>query len=181
VHPPSAYRDAEMRAGRVLFRLWGVPWTVTSRSWQFLASRMCLGLVVAVLFLPNEDWGVRALFGVLDALVVLGTNGAHVLGHTLGGLYTGSPMSENLITPFSIFTVYRDEAPNLPQHIHLSRALGGPLANLALGLVTLGLWLELGGHLPLFAAVLNFLLGAGLLLPLPGADGEVIWRAIQRR
>jgi hypothetical protein len=87
VHPPSAYRDAEMRAGQVLFRLWGVPWTVTSRSWQFLA----------------------------------------------------------------------------------------------LGLVTLGLWLELGGHLPLFAAVLNFLLGAFLLLPLPGADGEVIWRAIQRR
>jgi hypothetical protein len=90
-------------------------------------------------------------------------------------------MSENLITPTSIFTIYRNDPPNLARRVHLSRALGGPLANLVLGSTSLACWITFGGHPALFATVLNFLLAMGLLLPLHSADGEVIWRELSRR
>jgi hypothetical protein len=181
MHPSSAYHDAASRAGRVLFKVAGVPWTVTPRSREFLASRLVLGMVAAALFLPEEDWSRRAWFGLLDALLILLSNVAHILGHTLSGLYAGSPMSENLITPTSIFTIYRDDPPNLAGRVHLARALGGPLANLVLGGTALAGCITFGGHPALFAAVLNLLLAVVLLLPLRGADGEVIWRELSRR
>ncbi|MBK8049077.1 MAG: hypothetical protein IPK16_19375 [Anaerolineales bacterium] len=78
------------------------------------------------------------------------------------------------------------DEPELPGRIHITRALGGPIASLLLGVIALAIaWLigqsaGLAWWLAIFAAFDNLVvLGLGAFLPLGFTDGSTIlhwWR-----
>ncbi|MDX1435542.1 MAG: hypothetical protein R3335_01945 [Anaerolineales bacterium] len=180
IHPPSANESLKKSKRKALFTILGVPWTVTERSLLFVPTRLGFGAILAMLFLRDYGRGERVRYGAIFGALTLVTNGIHILGHTLGGRRVGSPMNENLITETSIFTVYHGDQGEVPRRVHLSRALGGPLANILAGLATLPLWPVFPGPAVRFFTLLNFLFGFAVSLPVPDADGEVIWRELLR-
>ncbi len=171
----------EIVSGRTLFTLGGVPWKLTSKSPRYLPTRLAAGLVVAFVFLSYETLEARLLYGVMFGCLIVLVNFVHIVGHTLGGKTVGAPMDEALVLDTKIWTRYIDDPPDLPRRIHLGRALGGPLMSIAVGAISLGVWTSIGGTPLLFFAIVNLLLGLGVLFPFPSVDGEVIWRELFRR
>lgn len=181
IHPQSAYEDIESGSRRILFTLLGVPWTVTPKSLLFIPTRIGFGMIISFLFLSAYPFRERVLFGIIYGFLVAGTNVLHIIGHTLGGKYVNAPMDENLITEFSIFTAYLNDPDDLPARVHLCRALGGPITNILIGAFGLLIQQRISSHLLLFFALMNLLLGLAVLLPIPAADGEILWREIRRK
>jgi hypothetical protein len=106
----------------------------------------------------------------------------HQLGHAFAARRTGYPMTG--ITFFWVLgrSIYPADEPTLPPHIHVQRALGGPIASalmsLALGVILL--LLPFGGAawwVTAFALLVNvgvFTLGA--FMPLGFTDGSTLLR-----
>src|SRR5258706_526147 len=69
----------------------------------------------------------------------------HHLGHAIAARRTGYPMSGIRLGFLGVLTssVYPRDEPELPPALHIQRALGGPLASLAIGLVAGALALAL--------------------------------------
>jgi membrane-associated protease RseP (regulator of RpoE activity) len=121
--------------------------------------------------------------GVLAGLVVLAIQLLHELGHIVTARLAGGPMREIRFAAIRPLTLY-DDPPGLPARIHLGRAIGGPAANLAIGLAALPLWLAAAPGAPTFLlgvfTLVSIAFGLISLLPIPSVDGEVIWRSLRR-
>lgn len=174
-------RAMETQPHRTLFTLMGVPWRVNADSWKFVPPKMLIGLMVALVFLPDFNLAAKIAFGFLYGLLLLLLLVLHIIGHTLSGKLIGAVMDENVVTPMLIVTTYHNDPPDLPRRVHLIRALGGPITNIIIGLLTLLLWTQVSGHVLLYFAIANFALAGFVLLPLPTVDGEVIWRIVLGR
>lgn len=112
---------------RTLFSLLGIPWQLTPTAWLFLPSRLGLGLVVAFVFLGSLGINARLAYGVGFALMTVFSQFVHIVGHTLGAQRAGAPMAANLIQSTKILTFYPNDPVDLPDRVHLLRALGGPV------------------------------------------------------
>lgn len=167
-------------AGHVLFRLFGVPWTITRQSWQFIPPKLAIGLVVAFLALPDQALSSRILIGLGYGLLLILLLICHIIGHTLGGVWVHAPMNENHITPTLIETRYYEDPETVSKRIHLTRTLAGPATNLLLALASAVAWSIWGGHGFVFFAVANLVLVIAVILPFPTVDGAVIWRELHR-
>ncbi len=179
MQPIFVFEDIETAPRRRLFTLFGVPWTATPSAWQSLVFLTVVGLIIALIFLPGWSLGSRLLFGVIYGLLIKTIYLVHDLGHVLGGKYVGAPMDEALITGTRHINIYRGPQ-DYPSRVHLSRALGGPLLNIMVGIVGLTIWGIVGGHVLLFFGLGNLLFGLGSFVPVPSVDGEVIWRELRR-
>jgi len=173
----AANMDEQSQDYRILFRLLGVPFTITLNSWQFLPPKLVIGLFIAWVTRDSESawlaWGI--IYGLLLVTVLF----FHILGHILISKLVSPPMTEARITPILIQTLYND-TPDTPATAHLIRSLGGPLMNILLGFAAfLALTISTSPVL-FFLCGANFILAFFVLLPLPGIDGEVIWREIAR-
>jgi len=178
IHPASAYQAFESGQRRALFTLFGVPWTATGESWRFNASRLAAGLAASFIFLRAFPAGERLLYGLLFGLLLGLSNFLHIIGHLISGKLAGAPMDENLVTPYSILTAYHEDPAETPERVHLARAAGDPLATLLLASSSFAAWRLLGGPAWGFLAAANGLLLGMVILPLPGADRQVIWRQL---
>ena len=166
--------------GRTLFSLLGVPWKLTDRSRQFIPTRLVFCMIIAFIIFRDEAVGVRVVYSLVYALLMMLTQCLHIVGHTITAKFVGAPMAANLILDTKILTYYPDDPPDLPARVHLGRTLGGPLMNAAVGLAALAFWSHFGGPILGFVTAVNLLLGVGILLPFPGMDGEVLWRELRR-
>lgn len=165
---------------RTLFTLFGIPFTVTSRSWQFVPPKLVIGVAVAFIFLPDEPAGYRLLWGLIFGILLVCVLCLHILGHIISSKSVSPPMTEAFITPVLIETHYQADPENLPGRIHLIRSLGGPIMNLVIGIIALLIWGSIGGYALLFFAGANFVILGMVLLPFKSVDGEVIWREVGR-
>lgn len=166
---------------KTLFRLFNIDFKITPRSWRMLIAWMAVGLVVALIVFRSEPLLSRLGWGVLYGLLALVSYVAvHLTGHILSAYSVNAPMSLIVINGLRAYTLY-DDAPDtdIPSKIHLVRSIGGPLANLLLSLAAFVLWAFLGWRVLVFLGVFNLLVGLYALLPLPGIDGEVIWRELR--
>lgn len=164
---------------RVLFTLLDVPWTADSKSWQFVPPKLVIGVVVALIALPNIPIAERILIGLGYGLLLLLTLFLHIIGHILSSRLIHAPVREARITPILI-EVHHHNTTEVSTRVHLIRALGGPVMNLCLGLLSLIVWNLTGAHVALAFAITNFAIGLLVLLPIPTVDGKVIWREIGR-
>lgn len=164
-------------------RLWGVGLLATPLTW--LGPFVFFGLHFA-LNLLNSQPGLAERFqqSLIFTIVVELATAAHAFGHILSGKLAGSPMDELLITATRDVNLYHGDQSRVPSQVHLARALGGPLFNLALaGMCALLAPLAAPGLGQALAASLvstNLFFGLGGLLPLPSVDGQVIWREVIR-
>jgi hypothetical protein len=109
----------------------------------------------------------------------------HQGGHALAAHQTGHPMKGTTLWWVMSRSVYPRNEPELPPEIHIQRALGGPIANTALGILfgllvavlprrTPAWWLALLGLLENL-----FVFGAQVIVPLPFNDGGTIFKNLQ--
>lgn len=163
--------------------LWGVRVTATPIAWLspllFFALRMLMNLVTM-----RGTMAARLKEAALFSLATQITNPAHAFGHILSGTLAGSPMDELLITATRDVNIYHGDQDAVAGQVHLARALGGPLMNLAVaGLCSRllrALRPGLGADVIAQLAATNHFYGLGGLLPLPSVDGWVIWREVFR-
>ncbi len=159
----------------------GVPWEATPLAWVSLVVATVLGVLVALATFPGRATAGVALTGIGYGALLHLAEAVHTLGHTMSGRAVGSAMAANVLTA----TVHRNEytasSEPVPGHIHIGRALGGPLANLALGLLTAGLGVWTASHWLRFFSLANLAVGVTALLPIPTLDGAVVWGELLRR
>lgn len=166
--------QAEARC--ILFTLAGVPFTVTSRSWQFVPPKLVIGLLIALLVLPDAPIVIRLAWGFIFGLLLLSVPVLHIFGHVISSKFVSPPMTETRIKPALIQTLFQNDPADIPGTTHLIRSLGGPLMNLLLGIGALFTWNASRHPALLFFSGANFMILFIVLLPLPSVDGEVIWR-----
>jgi hypothetical protein len=165
-----------------LGRWWGVTVSVTPVIWLGPLLFFGLGLALTLAGPPSslpQRFYAAALFTVAVELATV----IHAVGHILGGHLVDHPMDELLMTATRGVNLYTGDQSRLPAHVHLGRAMGGPVLNLvaggllAWGLAGAGGW---PADLAARAASTNLFFGAGAWLPVPSVDGWVIWREILR-
>src|SRR3954451_13285835 len=110
-------------------RFWGVTLLVTPLTWvgPFVFFGLHLLLNVLNTHLSLADRLYQAL---LFTIAVEITTVLHAFGHILSGKLVHSPMDELLITAMRDVNLYHGDQRLVPGHIHLVRAIGGPIFNL---------------------------------------------------
>jgi Zn-dependent protease len=88
----------------------------------------------------------------------------------------GAPMSYLLVTATRQVTIYEGDQSQFPPRVHITRAIGGPIANIAAGVIGLLLTTIIGATPALLYFTIVNLLAVFALLPIPTVDGEVIWK-----
>ena len=160
----------------------GIPWTLGPDAAQFLPSRFVPGIILALLVLPRQTIPVRLGYGVIFGLAILSVNVLHTIGHTISAKLVGAPMDENRVRNHFIQNIYRNDPPDLPRRVHLGRTLGGPLMNIAVGLISLAAWVAFPNPALIFLAAAHLLNGILIMLiPARGFDGEIIWRELRSK
>jgi hypothetical protein len=121
---------------------------------------------------------------VLFCIAVEVATVVHVLGHIFGGKLVHSPMDQLLVTATRDVNVYHGDQNVFPGHVHMARAIGGPILNLLVAWLCLAggekIATGFGADLLGMLASVNLFFGWGGFLPLPSVDGIVIWREILR-
>lgn len=166
-----------------LGRFWGVAVLITPYTW--LGPILFFGLSLLLsLFTPALTLTDRLYQAVIFSLAVELTTALHAFGHILSGHLVHSPMDELLITALRDINIYHGDQSQIPSHVHLGRALGGPVFNLIVAALCYALLPQLGSGLAatVTASLLsvNLFFGLGGFLPLPSVDGAVIWRELLR-
>ncbi len=167
-----------MRERHVLFTWLGVPWVSTSETIPFLITRLAAGLILAWFLLPQESAAMRLFWGVFYGLLMILAQVAHTVGHIISSRQVTPPMREVRFGLIGIMTLYPIDDGKIPANVHVMRSIGGPAANILVGVIAFAVWALLRWHPLSFFAAFNILLGAAALLPLPMIDGGIIWREI---
>ncbi|MCA9867397.1 MAG: hypothetical protein KC410_12990 [Anaerolineales bacterium] len=109
----------------------------------------------------------------------------HQMGHARAAEHTGFPMTGIHLWGMLGTSIYPPDEPELPDELHIERALGGPRASagLALAAMLVAFIVRPVGRTALMVASLFaldnlFIFSAGALLPLPflETDGAIIQR-----
>lgn len=170
------FEDVETVPRRELFQVLGVPFTATNTAWLSIIPFLILGTIISFVALSGESVIARLIFGIIYGLLIEAAYLLHDVGHVIGGRSVGSAMNENLITSTRHINIYHG-IQDFPKQVHLSRALGGPLFNIFIGLLALAFPID--GHVTTFFAIMNLVIGFASFLPISSIDGEVIWREIR--
>jgi len=164
-------------------RFWGVSLLVTPLTWVgpfvFFGLHILLNVLNSRISLTD-----RLYQALLFTIAVEITTILHAFGHILSGKLVHSAMDDLLITAMRDVNLYHGDQRLIPGHVHLVRALGGPIFNLLVAglcfalatVIVPGFWLALVTSL----VATNLFFGFGGLLPLPSVDGAVIWRELLR-
>lgn len=171
-----------MRIGTV----WGLQFSAERNV--FPAFFLAQALVSSYVYWMQHHPGWLALVvGLLAAVLHWLSVLTHHLGHAWLAQNTGHPMNGvHFWGPLAISRYPRAEG-SLPDRVHIRRALGGPLASLALGMLTGLFWGLLPPHtwprtLVGFIALDNLLvLTLGALMPLPFTDGGTLVKYAHRK
>ena len=157
----------------------GVPITATGYAW--VNPVIAGGLGLARSLRQDKTFPARLADALSLALALQAANVIHAGGHIVSGKLAGSPMDELVLTATRYANRYEGDQSAYPAAVHVGRAVGGPIANLAaaglLGLLAARLPAGFGRDFSTQAAAINRAVGLGSLLPLPPVDGGIIWRA----
>ena len=179
----AAPTDLAAEPRRTLLRAFGVEWNTTPTGWHFLPVHAAVGVAAALLALDGP-LAERLALGLAAGLVITAVNLLHELGHVFSARLVGGPMREVLFHGTRPLTLYHDDA-DPPPRVHIGRAVGGPIMNIAVGAVLATLWASVpasgsGAFLLGWATIVSLAFGLGSLAPVPSVDGEVIWRELRR-
>jgi Zn-dependent protease len=165
-------------------RFWGINLLATPFTWLgpfvFFALHLLLNLLNSPLSLTERLYQALIFTIVVEITTVL-----HALGHILSGKMVHSAMDELLIASTRDVNLYHGDQSIIPGPIHLVRSLGGPIFNLIIAGVGMGVVpaIPAGFWADLMASLIstNLFFGIGSFLPIPSVDGEVIWREVLRQ
>jgi Zn-dependent protease len=173
--PFLVFEDIRTTPRRRLFTFLGTEWQATPYASLSLPFWCLLGILTALVgergTSAEEDLLIGLGYGVLLAVA----NAIHSLGHVFASKLVGAPIDAILITATRNINLHLKDQSGYSRVLHISRSLGGPLLNIAAGLISFGIAkLAGGGWLEVFA-LSNVVIGIFTLIPLPSLDGWVIW------
>ncbi len=150
----------------------GVGVSVTRGWWVQPLGMLAGGLFLGRLF-GKPDHHLRSGLGFAAAIGAAGA--VHQLGHIASARMVEAPMDTLLVTPIRTYTLYDDTGDTITGDQHRGRAIGGPAANISLGLVALVLSLLINNRYLRFFGVVSTFIGFGALAPFGGNDGEELF------
>lgn len=154
----------------------GVP-IYGAADWKRVAAALvATGASMALLFERDKRPLRRILSGVGYSAILAGSVATHKFGHIMSGRIIGEEMDGVIFTLPAPIELYAKRGRDLSLRQHQIRAAGGPLANLAVGLVTHRLASATGFCFARATARIHLAHAAGSLTPVMGLDGEVILR-----
>ena len=171
-------------------------WTWSIRGFSFHIQRSALvGTLLLWSVLSWAAWGLLQLslgealqFGLLATIAHWALEIIHQLGHAWAANRTGYPMIGLQFWWALSTSLYPEDEPELPDRVHVQRALGGPLLSFVVSILAAvwawWIWPPQGaaGWLAVFVLLdnlLTFTLGA--FLPLGFTDGSTLLRLWRRR
>jgi Zn-dependent protease len=179
--PPPYVPDrlATLRPRRIV-RLLNVDWMVSGTAWFAPVWIAGVGIAISLVAHLGDNTGEGLLVGLLFGLLIAGSMVVHQLGGILAGRFAKAPMLQVVFTGTLAYDLYQ-ESEDYTNRVHILRALGGPVANVALGLIMLAIYFS-GFHSPLvlFAGVLNVLFCFAAMMPIPTMDGGIILKHLRR-
>jgi hypothetical protein len=166
----------EIRLGR-----WaGLHLTLLPSAVMGLLGLWIVLVVIGLVFL-HLPVGEAILGGLAATVLHWISETLHQWGHAQAAKRVGYPMTGIRYWGVLGTSIYPIDEPSLPGHLHIRRALGGPIASLALGALCGLIALSLSNGdgllfwLALFTALDNLVvLGLGAFVPLGFNDGSTI-------
>ena len=173
--PLLVFEDITTTPRRRLLRFQGVAVMATPYAWLSVPFFCFLGVLIAF-GQPLETAGEgTATAGLVYGLLLYFTNVFHSLGHIVAAKMVGAPMEVLLLTGTRDVTLYRKDEVGPSKWMLIGRSLGGPVANMLVGSITLGIWFLSKTASLLSFCIFNFAIAAWTLCPVPSMDGWVIW------
>lgn len=145
---------------------------ITRGWWAMPLSMLLGGQLLGRLFGPA---GHHIRSGLGFTACMAGAGAMHALGHMASARLAGVPMDTLLVTPMRPYTLYDDTGKTITRHQDVGRAIGGPVANLTVGIWALLLSLVVENLYLRFFAIASFIVGLAALIPVWGNDGEVLF------
>ena len=179
--PFLVFEDIGSESRRELFRFLGVTFMATRfAAWSPI---MWIGLGVVTALAENHGaFTTTALLngGVYGVLLVCCTV-IHTLGHIVAGHLVGAPMDANLMTATRDVNIYITHGVETPRRARIARSLGGPAANLLVGLIAVAAWRWNGELWLRMFGIMSTAIGVFTLMPIPTLDGFTILKQLLRR
>ena len=179
--PFLVFEDLDRGSRHELFHLLGTRWVATGFARLHPVFWCALGISVSFLTHGSASLGHRLASGLAYGLMLMIANAIHSIGHIVAGRIVGEPMASIVLTATRDVAIYVRKGTDAPRVRRVLRSLGGPAVNLGTGVLALVTgraadveWLRMFG-------LLNLLIGAWTLLPVPSLDGAVIWSSLLRR
>lgn len=144
-----------------------------TRGWWAQPLAMLAGGRLIGRFFGNPNHRVRS--GLCYSAAIAAAGGVHALGHITSARMVEAPMDTLLVTPIRTYTLYDDTGETISGDQHRGRAIGGPVANLSIGIGTLILSLLVKNRYLRFFALFSVFIGLGSLVPTAGNDGEELF------
>jgi len=158
-----------------LKNLLGVP-VYGAADWKLLPAAIAgTGIVVAELIGPGRGIFAKAIVGLGYGAVLAGATAIHQIGHITTGQAIDAEMDAIVLTFPRPAELYEHRGSSVPMDVHRIRAAGGPMANLAVGLLARGISRKTGGRIGKATAFINLTFALGSLIPILGNDGEVLF------
>jgi hypothetical protein len=173
--PLLVFEDITTTPRRRFFRILGVEVMATPYVWLSVPFFCVLGVLIAFGQRPEDAVARTLMLGMEYGLLLYVTNALHSLGHILAAKMAGTPMAVLLLTGTRDVTLYRREEPGPSKWMFIGRSLGGPLANMLIGFVALGMSHLFSAGWLFSLCIFNFAITAWTLCPVPSMDGWVIW------
>lgn len=153
----------------------GVP-VYGAADWQLLpAAIAAAGLAGGMIAGPGKGPLGNVVVGLGYGAMLAGSMVVHQLGHISTGRAIGQGM-DGIVLQFPVpIELYAKRGKDVSLQTHRLRAIGGPMANLAVGLFARAISKRTGGRLGKATAFIYLAHAAGSLLPIKGLDGEVLW------
>jgi hypothetical protein len=177
--PLGVFEDIEATPRRHLFTVLGIPVYATRIAWLHPVTLLPGILVLTWIFYPNLTLGERVGLMIQWILLTLLLGAIHSLGHIISSKLASAPMSYLLVTATRQVTIYEGDQSQFPPRTHIIRAIGGPIANIAAGIIGLLLTASIGPTPALLYFVIVNLLAVLAFLPISTVDGEVIWKYLR--
>jgi len=176
---PLLVLEDTTRPSVLLFSALGVEWWATRWAWVGPLFWIALGFPVAW----AEGAGIAR--GVGYGVLLYLANTIHTLGHIAAGALVGTRMDAVVLTSTRDVDVYRGAKRDVPERVRVLRSLGGPAANLALGVGALALGAAASAPGPAHwlrtCGLFNAAIALWTVMPVPTMDGWILWRALLYR
>jgi Zn-dependent protease len=177
--PPYVLEGLDRLRPRRIVRLLGVDWMVSGTAWFAPIWIVGLGIAISLVAQVRDSTSEGLLIGLVFGLLVAGSMVVHQLGGIIAGTLVKAPMLEVVFTGTLAYDVYQ-ESEGYSKLVHVVRGLGGPAANLGLGLLMLALYFSgYRSPLVLFLGILNVIFCLAALMPLPTMDGGIILKNLR--
>lgn len=173
------FDDSQKDKRRNRFTLLDTQFAATPLAWLNLPLMIGMGIVLSLFFMQTGDLVGQVLIGIGYGLLIMLGSMIHGIGHIISSRMVGAPVKFVVMTMTVNYLDYGEDGEH-PSRVHIGRALGGPVMNAVIGIMSLAiLGFVIPNHFIAFFGGVNIALALITIAPVPSVDGAVILREMR--